>query len=353
MKKKSIKDWAEDYSDKQHDIASLQKENAKLRSDINKYRSGEQIIISAIKDLLRVPADTRYPKAPATSRKKATEEIAVLHLSDLHVGKITSSFGTAIAAKRMKVLTDKVIHVAETRRQSAKIEEIRVYLGGDIVEGDGAIFPKQAHLIDSSVLEQATIAAPKILFDCIIRLTEAFKNVTVKCVSGNHGRPGNKHSSDHPNTCWDRVAYKATKMMLLGHANDSPLADRLKFYENDDFYFVDELFGKWGNMVVHGHEIRGGFAGFPWYGTGRKAMGWKSSIKEKWQYLYHGHFHTLASFTVNNGIMCFANGSLETDNEYALQNMAASGTPVQRLTFYSEENGMISDNPIYVVPHQS
>ncbi len=345
-----FEDFAKEQADTSIDVQTLRSENSKLRKKINAYRSGEYIIKTALEELLKVAINFNYPKAPKTDRRKISQEIAVLHLSDIHIGKVTSSYGTAVAADRMKILAHKVIKIIETRRQSAKIEEIRIYLGGDIIEGDGAIFPKQAHLIDSSVLEQATIAAPKIIASTIMQLSECVKKVVIKCVSGNHGRPGSKHSADHPLTCWDRVAYRATKLLLLG--NDSPLNQRVEFHENDDFYFVDTVFNKWGNMVVHGHECRGGFGGYPWYSVGRKAMGWQNSINERWQYLYLGHFHTLASFAVNKNITCFANGCLETDNEYALQNMAAAGQPVQRLNFYNEDYGMISDNPIFIIPKQ-
>ena len=347
-KKNPVQDWASSSSHKAvpNELKVLQAENSRLRREIGQYRSGEKILRASLADLLQTPVDMSYPSPPPKSRHKKEEEIAVLHLSDLHVGKVTSSYGTAVAAERVEELVKSVMRITEVRQAVAKIEELRVYLGGDMVEGDGAIFAKQAHQVDSSVLEQATITTPQILAGAIAALSQVFRRIKIRCVSGNHGRPGSKDSNSHPRTCWDRVTYTATKLILLGNGK-SPLNKRIEFIENDDFYFVDTLFDKWGNLVIHGHEIRGGFAGYPWYGVGRKALQWQNSISEQWSYLYVGHFHTYASFTISN-ILVLANGALETDNEYALQNMAAAGTPVQRLSFYNERRGMISDNPVYV-----
>lgn len=329
------------------DARVLQKENERLRTEISQYRSGEAILRLALAEVLKVPPDLDYPPAPPLDKRKGLDtEVAVLHLSDLHIGKVTASYSTSVANERMLALTNAILHVTNVRRAAAKIEEIHVYLGGDIVEGDGAIFPKQAHLVDSSVLEQATVSGPSILARTIMSLAQSYRKVVVRVVSGNHGRPGSKHSSDHPKTCWDRVAYTAAKLMLIGPDGNSPLAPRLDFKENDTWYFVDNVLG-WGNLVIHGDSIKGGFAGYPWYGTGRMVQKWRTSIPEPFRYVYLGHFHTNAMFTINSTVV-LANGALESDNDYALQNMGSSGEPCQRLAFYTAKRGLISDNWIYV-----
>jgi hypothetical protein len=39
---------------------------------------------------------------------------------------------------------------------------------------------------------------------------------------------------------------------------------------------------------------------------------------------------------------------MESDNQYALANMASAGEPCQRLCFFSKSHGLISDNPLYL-----
>ena len=50
----------------------------------------------------------------------------------------------------------------------------------------------------------------------------------------------------------------------------------------------------------------------------------------------------------NEGATFLANGTTESDNEYALEQLAAAGWPVQRLAFFSAHHGLISDNPVWL-----
>lgn len=104
----------------------------------------------------------------------------------------TKSFDSTVAAERMRFLTEKVFQITDLRRNSASIDEIRVYLGGDIIEGEN-IFPGQSHEIDSNLFEQALINAPEIFVSLVSNLLKKFHKVRICAVPGNHGRC---HSSD-------------------------------------------------------------------------------------------------------------------------------------------------------------
>ena len=101
------------------------------------------------------------------------------------------------------------------------------------------------------------------------------------------------------------------------------------------------------HLIVHGDQIRGGFAGFPWYGAARKAQGWIDAIPEQWETLYFGHFHTYTGGTLNRR-RWYCNGTTESDNEYAQEQLAACGMPVQRMQFWNREHGMVADRPVYL-----
>jgi len=332
-----------------------------LRQQLHSRTVVSEVIAEKVYEIFQDGApQIEVPKVPKASRKKR-EEIAVLHLSDLHFGKHTQTYNSEIAAVRMLELTKRTIKIADIRRSGARIDEIRVYLGGDIVEGE-RIFEKQVYHIDSGVYQQAVEFTPKVLARCLLLLLENFRKVTVKCVAGNHGRvePSRK-APRHPLTDWDRVAYKVTQAFMLGDPDivqsreQKEISKRLTFEIPETWYFVDRVFD-WGNLVVHGDQIRGGFAGFPWYGTAKKAWGWNDVIPElerihgrhgHWDYLWFGHFHTWANFDLNYKTV-LANGTLESHNAYAAQELAAAGPACQRLSFFDEEKGLINDNQIYV-----
>jgi hypothetical protein len=349
-----ITDWARNAATANlpdsAEIRVLKKEIESLKRKLNGKVSGENLIIDAVRHCYETPVDLVIPQSPKLKSKRgADEEIAVLHISDTQIGKITSSYDSTIAELRLIELVRKTIQITEMRRSTANISEIRVYLGGDIVEGED-IFPHQAHLIDQSVFDQAIRAAPSMLARCILLLLENFPKVKVVCVPGNHGRNGNRGTRSHPKTNWDNVCYAVTNLMLSG-TKDTPAewADRLEFiepYQAGDWYAVDRVF-EWGNLIVHGDQITGGFAGFPWYGAAKKAWGWIDSIPEPWDYLWFGHFHTYAEGTLNYRTF-LANGTTESDNTYAQEQLAAAGWPCQRLSFFNSRYGLIANNPIYL-----
>lgn len=347
-KKKTAKKAPAKVEDKADpgEIARLKEHNNRLSKKLEKYADGRELIVhsvkAAVKELDYSPP--ALPKPKKDRRKNISEEIAILHISDTQIGKITSTYNSEVAYHRLSLLVDRTIDITAARRTNAKIEEIHVFLGGDIVEGE-QIFPHQAHLIDQAVVDQAMSSAVAISH-VIERLLCVYKKVKVICVRGNHGRNGPKKTSAHPKTNWDNVCYEYTRLLLEGTTSKKRYAGRLDFVISDEFYYVDYTYD-WGHLIVHGDQISGGFAGFPWYGVGKKIFKWADSIQKAWDYLWMGHFHTLNAAVFNHK-MLLANGTTESDNDFALEVLASQGEPVQRLAFFNKRRGLIADYPVYL-----
>jgi len=271
------------------------------------------------------------PPEPTIQRKKKRYLVPVLHLSDQQWGKITESYNPEIAHERMMRLVEVVGQLIETHRSHSTVDTIRIYLGGDIIEGHD-IFPGQGQQILYGSYKQAKYVSMT-LASMILGFLRFVRKVYVKCVPGNHGRIG----KDDPDSNWDTQTYDLIKLRL----SKVPAA-RLDFPDPGPWYQVDRVLG-WGNLIVHGHQING----FSQAAIAKKAQGWIDSIPEPWDYLFVGHFHTLSSCVVNNRIT-LTNGSPESDNTYAQETMAATGSPVQRLCFFDRKHGMIADHPIYL-----
>lgn len=272
------------------------------------------------------------PSAPPKSNKKHYE-IPVYHLSDIQYGKLTSSYNPEVASKRLLRSVDVVGNIIDAQRSHAKIERLHLYLGGDIVEGHD-IFPGQGQQIQFGSYKQAKYVS-ETLAQMILGFLRFVRTVKVVCVPGNHGRIG----KDDPDSNWDTQVYDLVRL----HLRSVP---RVEFPEPGPWYQIDKVLG-WGNLLVHGHQIQGSGAGFPLNGVSRKAMGWIDSISESWDYLFFGHFHTLSSCVLNHRVI-LSNGSPESDNTYAQETMAATGSPVQRLCFFDKKYGMVADYPIYM-----
>ena len=314
----------------------LLKENNRLRAKLRAGQGAAEVITEILAGLLdEQPREIVVPRPQILKGAYRPEEtnVAVAHLSDLHLGKITPTFDSKIAVERLREYGRKVTRCLKVHNAAMGVQDLRVYMTGDMVEGE-QIFAHQAHEIDSSVFEQACFTCPEALAEIIASWASVFERVRVVAVPGNHGRNGPKKGPANPRTNWDRVCYRVLGMLLKSVHNVEIVAP-------DSFYAVDDVLGS-GNLLVHGDQVRGGFAGFPWYGVGRKALGWIDSIPEPWRNLFLGHFHTPVAGRFS-GRWWFANGTLESSNEFARSEMASAGTPAQRLTIFNKKHGPIVD----------
>ena len=328
------------------EIAALRREVQRLTRDGSRRRGGEALIIHAVEQAYDDPPDLVVPPRPKLSRKKS-EEVALLHVTDTQIGKVTESYNVGVADARLMQLAEKVRTIVEVRRSAVKVDELVLLLGGDIIENENLFPGQQFEIGDRGVFDQAVRDAPAILTRLILRLLEFFPKIRIVAVSGNHGRAAPRSMGSHSRTNWDRVAYEVTRLMVLGPPGTRPELDgRLTFEIADSFYSVPRVWD-WGLLVIHGDQIRGGFGGFPWYGVGKKAWGWADSIPEAWDFLYFGHFHQHACATLNYRTF-FATGTPESGNVYAQEQLAAGGWPSQRLQFLNEEHGVIADHQVFL-----
>jgi hypothetical protein len=101
-------------------------------------------------------------------------------------------------------------------------------------------------------------------------------------------------------------------------------------------------------LLFHGDQIKGGFAGWPWYGFAKKIQGWAmGAIPEQFHYSLSGHFHTPVRMLVGR-ITHWGSGSTESDNTYAAEMLAAQGTPSQWLLFSHPDHGVTAEYQVHL-----
>lgn len=333
-------------------VKTLQAEIKRLKDRLAGVEVNRELVLRAVQEAYTEPPELIITPPPSPRPGVSAAEIAVLHVSDTHFGKLTQDYDGAACRTRMQLLARKVMQITGVRRTHAAIDELRIYLGGDLLEGE-QIFPTQAHQIDCSLFRQALRDGPAVYAELVLSLTQYFRKVRVVCVAGNHGRNGGKHTTSSPETNWDNVLYDVVRHMVqLALARNAPARyddvtwDMAIDRPEGGWYALDRVYG-WGNLIVHGHEIRGGFAGYPYYGVGKKAYGWIDVIPDGWDYMFHGHFHTAARTDYNRRVI-LANGSSESTNTHARQELSAMGYPQQRLCYFNETTGLISDDIVYL-----
>lgn len=294
--------------------------------------------------------------APAIDKRKKTPEIAVAVLSDWQLGKRTPTYDSTVCEQRIEEYGRRVLKLTEIQRADHPVKELRIYMLGDIVEGE-LIFPGQSWRIDASLFQQVLIDGPRILGSFVRRMAGAFEKVRVVGVIGNHGSLGGRARKEyHPESNADAMLYEVTRQVLLPEPRVEWLATRERLERK--WYAVDQV-GDRKFFLFHGDQVKGGFAGFPWYGFGKKLMGWRtiadllksSGISEPFDYALSGHFHTPVR-TYINGITHWGSGSPESTNTYAAEELASAGEPCQWLLFVHPKHGVTAEYLVHLAARE-
>lgn len=322
-------------------FAELQAAHRRTLRDLEKEKNKKAELVAAVYQAARDGiAGLDFPTVapPARDKRTRTAETAVAVLSDWQLAKVTPTYSSAVCEERIRRYADKVEKLVSIQRADHPVRDLRVYLLGDLVEGE-LIFPGQAHLIDASLYRQVLVDGPRILGDFLRRMAGVFERVHVVGVIGNHGALGGRARKDyHPESNADTMMYEATRL-ALGAQSNITWAPNMTPGERH-WYAIDKV-GNKRFFLFHGDQVKGGFAGFPWYGFGKKLQGWYM-INETYDYALSGHFHTPVRM-YQNGITLWGNGSTESDNTYAAEGLAAAGEPCQWLLFSHPEQGVSAE----------
>ena len=322
-------------------IKDLKQTNQRLLKQIDKLKDKKADLVEAVymgaRDGIST-LDLPKVKAPAKSKTKG-EEICVPLLSDIQLAKRTPTYNSEIAEERVLRYADKIIQITRVQKANHAIKKCAVLCLGDIVEGE-LIFPGQAHEIDSSLYKQVTVDGPRILHGFFSKLLTEFDEVEVYWVIGNHGALGGRSRRDYnPESNADRMLGKILETMF---ANEK----RIKFIVPDKtWYLVADLGKKAKFLCFHGDNIRGSM-GLPFYGYNKKILGWKAlasaELMEDFTHAVCGHYHTPTSLYLND-VRVWVNGSTESHNGYALEQLAAMGRPSQFCLFVKPSKGVTAE----------
>ena len=329
-------------------ITELRAANARLSAALQKEKSSKYDLVDAVYRAARDSAaglQLSPVGKPQADKRKRQAETAVAVLSDWQLAKVTPTYNSAICEERVMAYVEKVIKLTEIQRADHPVRSLRVWLLGDLIEGE-LIFPGQSYLIDSSLYRQITVDGPRILCNALRRLESAFENVHVVGVIGNHGAIGGSTRRDHnPETNGDRMLYRICQQIL---EKDTRISWSIPDGEGERNWYAIDTIGSKSFLLIHGDQIRGGFAGFPFYGLAKKSWGWATgAIPEHFDEVVLGHWHQPTRVTLNR-ITARVNGSTESYNTYAMEQLAAVGRPSQWLLFAHPENGITAEYCVYL-----
>jgi len=267
---------------------------------------------------------------------KRDAEVALLHLTDTHIGAKTSSYSTDVAEARIMATVRKTMMLADIQRADHAVDELVIILGGDLIEQTGQ-FPNQAWAVDASTFEQLFQAA-RILESAILTLATGFSRISVYLTPGNHGRVGRgkgRQSLDYESdTNWDRIIGR-----IIG--------ERVEHQPGIEWVFPESWYqlisiGAYRCLAHHGDTIRSFGGSTPSYGIIKKHQAWASGVMPHFHDAYLGHFHVPMQLPLANGGRIFVTPSLVSDSAYAKEFVAATSLPAQRLHFVDPDRGRVT-----------
>ena len=321
-------------------IADLEMTLVRVQRQVKAAQARTEDLVQAVyqgaRDASTIAGTAKPVKPPKRRASKGSAEVALLHLTDTHIGAVTSSFDSAVAEQRVATTIAKTIHLTDIQRKDHDVDHCVVILGGDLIEQTGQ-FPHQAWAVDASTFEQLFDAA-RIIESAILTLLEHFATVEVYLTPGNHGRVGRgkgRQSLDYESdTNWDRIVGR-----IIGERLDAQT--RLAWHPCESWYSIVEV-GAYRALAHHGDTIRSFGSNIPAYGILKKHLAWASGVMPEFRDAYLGHFHTPMQLAMNNGGRIFVTPSLVSDSAFAKEFVAAASLPAQRLHFVDPERGRVT-----------
>lgn len=246
---------------------------------------------------------------------KGDPETQVVVIGDGHAGEITPSFNPDVYKGRMNELFDSVMTITNLHRNMYPLNDLVIIDVGDNIHGENPYQGATLGTVLKGAVDQVFDIALPAISDLLHSFKQEFKTIRFVGVRGNHGRV----SLTSPRTSnWDMMLYKA-----LAKA-DLPKGIEIEY--SDDFKALIEIEG-FRFFVFHGDQCRATM-GVPYFALTKKVMSWATTYNG-FNYAISGHFHKEDYLRISSKTKLLMNGSLVTDDPYALEVIGTSSIPCQ------------------------
>lgn len=314
-------------------IASQEREIRRLKAEVRKskrlVRTAEKEsdivgrILAVVKDSMDSMPAIKIPKFKV-KKNGENEEVAVILISDVHVGKKTKSYNHKEFIVRLGVLEKGILSVVTAHRSIRPVRKLVVVFNGDVIDAE-SIYPSQAidHISLKLIDQIFSYAVPKFT-EFLGFCAENFEEVVVYGNKGNHGRLNASKWSSSRSTNWEFVFLKALEMATRNVSNIEWHID------TKDWKSLFRVQGH-GFLATHGDMIRMYYS-TPIYGMTRQSMRWANAYqrKIKLSYFLFGHFHSAGSFRFNH-VNIIMNGSFVSNCPYAEEHLGVASVPEMML----------------------
>jgi hypothetical protein len=315
-----------------------------------KSRNGSQINEEYIKrKIIGLTESLETARAPqwvvAAAKGKGLPGVPTLFCSDWHWGETVfktqlngvNEFNMAIARGRARRLIETCINLLRNYTVNPKYPGIICVLGGDMLTGD---IHEELTETNDAPTAVALLDIYEVLVWCITTLADAFGNVFLPCVAGNHGRFTKKpRSKNRAFTNYDWLLYQ----FLAKHFEGDK---RVQFMIPDG---PDARYLVYGHryLLTHGDQFRGGDGQIGALGPitrgNKRKQTRNAQIDMGYDTMLLGHWHQWIPMLDQ-----IVNGSLKGYDEYANTNNFGYQLPIQGLWMTHHKWGITQTWPIYL-----
>ena len=156
---------------------------SRIKSQIKKLDLTNRIVsvvAEAIGDIDEISIPAKYE-----SKDKHSEEIAVLLMSDVHIGKKTKSYNSEALKKRMEILKKSMMSVITGLRTIRPIDKLVMVFNGDFIDNESLYKTQAIEGIEVTVIDQIFSLGVPILTEFILYCLANFEEVEIRATSGN------------------------------------------------------------------------------------------------------------------------------------------------------------------------
>jgi len=262
-----------------------------------------------------------------------TPEIIGLLLSDLQAGHLTKSFNMEVLKDRLLTkLVDRIISIKRVQSADHEVDTMYVFMLGDMIQNDAI-----GKLVSINELEMTTWKQIKfttdILCEFFLKMSQIFKKVVIKGVSGNHGKVSLDAGTDMN---FDHIIYEFTRLRLQNFTNIE-----FELQEPDIHFLFCEIYNT-KFCIEHGDSC-----------NSRKKQEDEAltmyAEEEEFDILCIGHLHNIEQIKAHKGVIeIWTNGTFVSDDQYTKKKYRAKNKPEQYCFMVHPHKGITARYHLYL-----
>lgn len=310
-------------------ICELEKELDACKKKLYKEENKNEVIKYAIeKSVKSIPRGSFHKAYVPDTNSSLRPEIAMLDLSDIHLGKKVDSrdvgkvsyYSRSVFEEQCKRLTAAIQKtVAIQRAGGVNLKHLYINCLGDLIDGE-MIYGGHQSEIYTTTTGQIFDLGEYFLQTVFAPLSHTFETITIMAVDGNHGRVGKKREGYDRKTNFDNHLVRYWQHRLFEHR------DIFTLHISESPYMIYSLLGKL-HLLAHGNNTGNGR--WPMSGMERFLTGISFLNRVVIDYLHLAHYHRDMKFGFNFSEI-LVNGSWIGPSEYSVGKLSAGDYASQR-----------------------